>query len=185
MRRSKLMPEVNAGSMADIAFLLLIFFLITAAIPKDNGITRKLPPECPNGQICNTDVNKRNILQISINAENDIMINQNIVSINEVKDMVKEFVDNNGDKTCTYCNGLKLKTSSDHPKEAIVSLQNDRNTSYETFVHVQDELTKAYLELRTAYSHKKFDKFPEDLSKAEMKQVKEAYPFTVSEAEAK
>tara|TARA_R110002049_G_scaffold159800_3_gene324826 strand:+ start:980 stop:1537 length:558 start_codon:yes stop_codon:yes gene_type:complete len=185
MRRSKLIPEVNAGSMADIAFLLLIFFLITAAIPKDKGITRKLPSECPPGTICDSRIKEHNFLQIVINGNNDIMVEQEIVQISDLKDITKKFIDNNGDGSCNYCNGIKSPDASDNPKRAVISLQNDRGTSYNQFIKVQDELTKAMYELRLAYSKKTFNKLPEDLSKEELKAVKEAYPFILSEAETK
>lgn len=185
MRRSKLMPEVNAGSMADIAFLLLIFFLITAAIPKDKGITRKLPAECPPGVICNVNIHENNLFRIVINSNNDIMVDDTIISITELKEITKQFLDNNGDDSCNYCNGIKSNKASDNPKKAVISLQNDRETSYNEFIKVQDELTKAYFELRKAYAKKVFNKSPEDLSENELQQVKDAYPFTLSEAETK
>ena len=183
MRRSKLMPEVNAGSMADIAFLLLIFFLITAAIPNDKGITRKLPAECAPRTICNIDIHERNILRIVINDKNEIMVDDNLIKVSELKEITKQFLDNNGDGSCNYCSGIKSSKASDHPKKAIIALQNDRNTSYNHFIEVQDELTKAIYELRLVYSKKKYNKSPEDLSKKELKVVKEAYPFILSEAE--
>jgi len=185
MRRSKLMPEVNAGSMADIAFLLLIFFLVTAAIPKDKGINRKLPAECQPGTNCHIDVHENNILRIVINENNDIMVDDNTIKISELKDITKQFLDNNADGSCNYCNGNKSTESSDNPKKAVISLQNDRNTSYNTFIKVQDELTKAIYELRLIYSKKTFNTLPEDLSSAQMEQVKTAYPFVLSEAETK
>ncbi|WP_142786166.1 ExbD/TolR family protein [Changchengzhania lutea] len=77
MRHSKLVPEVNAGSMADIAFLLLIFFLVTAAIPNDKGINRKLPAKCPPNTVCDSAIKEHNILRILINNEDDIMVNSN------------------------------------------------------------------------------------------------------------
>lgn len=185
MRRSKLMPEVNAGSMADIAFLLLIFFLITAAIPKDKGITRKLPAECPPGTICNIDIHENNLLRIVINSDNAIMVENEVVSIADLKDIAKQFLDNNKDGSCNYCTGQKMDTASDNPKNAVISLHNDRNTSYNQFIKVQDELTKAYFELRKDYAKKVFNKLPKDLLPEELKQVKEAYPFILSEAETK
>lgn len=185
MRRSKLMPEVNAGSMADIAFLLLIFFLITAAIPKDKGITRKLPAECPPGIICDSKIKEHNLLRIVINSNNDIMVEDANISITELKDIAKQFLDNNGDGSCNYCEGLKSDEASDNPKSAVISLQNDRETSYNQFIKVQDELTKVYFELRENYAKKVFNKLPEDLSKEELQKVKDAYPFILSEAETK
>ncbi len=185
MRRSKLMPEVNAGSMADIAFLLLIFFLITAAIPKDKGITRKLPAECPQGIDCDSKIKEHNLLRISINANDEIMVEDDIINIAELKDIAKQFLDNNLDGSCSYCSGFKSSELSDNPKKAVISLQNDRNTSYNQFIQVQDELTKAYFDLRKDYAKQVFNKLPEDLSTDQLQQVKDAYPFVLSEAETK
>ncbi|WP_298535418.1 biopolymer transporter ExbD [uncultured Algibacter sp.] len=185
MRHSKLIPEVNAGSMADIAFLLLIFFLVTATISSDEGLNRLLPRPCPTGTDCSTDVNERNILRVVINGNDEIMIENEIVSIEDLKERTKTFLDNNGDGSCGYCNGDKNNISSDNPKEAIVSLQNSKQTTYKTFIAVQNELTKAYYELRQAYSLNKIGKVVDKLTETEMKQVKNAYPFILSEAETK
>lgn len=182
MRHSKLVPEVNAGSMADIAFLLLIFFLVTATIPKDYGINRLLPKECPPGIDCTKDINNRNILRININSNNEIMVDEKIIEIHELKDLVKNFVDNNGDKSCGYCNGLQSENSSDNPEKAIVSLQTGKQTNYNLFIAVQDELTKAYYELRQSYSQNVLKKPIDDLTKTDLKKIKEAYPFILSEA---
>ncbi|MGC6430863.1 MAG: ExbD/TolR family protein [Jejuia sp.] len=185
MKRVTERPEVNAGSMADIAFLLLIFFLVTAVIPKDTGINRKLPKECPPGIDCNVPIPDRNILKIAINANNEIMVDDEIVTIDEVKDLSKAFIDNNGDNTCAYCNGDKVATSSDHPTKAVISLQADRNTSYNQFIEVQDELTKAYFELRKVYCEEVLKKPIDKLTKEELQTVKDAYPFILSEAETR
>ncbi|NMH89537.1 ExbD/TolR family protein [Flavivirga algicola] len=185
MRQSKLMPEVNAGSMADIAFLLLIFFLVTATISSDEGINRVLPKECPPGTICDAKIAERNILRIMVNNDDEIMIENNVVAISELKEITKNFLDNNGDGTCNYCHGLKSPKASDNPEKAVVSLQNGRHTSYKQFVAVQNELTKAYYELRNTYSVNVLKKPSDKLSKEELKQVKAAYPFILSEAETK
>lgn len=185
MRRTQERPEVNAGSMADIAFLLLIFFLVTAVIPKDQGIYRKLPKECPPGQDCNIPIPDRNILKIAINAKNEIMVDDAIVSISEVKNLAKAFIDNNGDGSCTYCTGNKANTSSDNPSKAIISLRADRNASYNQFIEVQDELTKAYFELRKTYSESVLKKPIDKLTEDELQKLKNAYPFILSEAETR
>ncbi|WP_242132164.1 ExbD/TolR family protein [Aestuariivivens marinum] len=185
MRHSRLMPEVNAGSMADIAFLLLIFFLVTATIPKDQGINRKLPAFCPDGQICEIDINERNILRIALNNKNELMVNGETITIEELKDVTKAFLDNNGDGSCTYCNGAKLEISSDNPDKAIISLQNSKYTSYNQYIKVQDELTLAYFELRQAYCESILKKSIDNINNEELKAVKEAYPFILSEAETK
>ncbi len=185
MRHSKLIPEVNAGSMADIAFLLLIFFLVTATISSDEGINRLLPKECPPNIDCTNPINERNVLRIVINNNDEIMVENELISLSQLKDLTKNFIDNNGDKSCNYCNGLKSSNASDNPKEAVVSLQTGKQTSYKQFIAVQNELTKGYYELRNTYSANILKKTSNNLSKEELKKVKEAYPFILSEAVTK
>lgn len=184
MRHSKLVPEVNAGSMADIAFLLLIFFLVTATISSDEGINRILPKDCPTND-CGGVIAERNILRIIINNNDAILIEDEPVSLSEIKDVVKKFTDNNGDASCNYCNGKKESTASDNPEKAVISLQNGKQTTYKTFIAVQNELTKAYYELRQTYSLNVIGKPADKLTEAEETQVKKAYPFIISEAETK
>ena len=156
MRHSRQAPQVNAGSMADIAFLLLIFFLVTAVIPNDQGINRKLPRICSPGQICDIEIKEKNILRIVINGNQELMIEDDVVNIEQVKGLSMAFLDNNGDKSCDYCNGLEITESSDNPNRAVISLQVDNETQYDLFIQVQDELTKAYFELRSKYAKQKF-----------------------------
>ena len=182
MRHSKKAPTVNEGSMADIAFLLLIFFLVTAVIPDDQGINRKLARICPQGEDCNVVIKERNILRITINGKQEIMVNDDVVSIGSIKDLSKIFLDNNGDSTCDYCLGEGLLGSSENPNKAVISLQADSETSYNLFVQVQDELTKAYYELRANYATQNFGKALNELTAKEIIIVRDAYPFLVSEA---
>lgn len=183
MRNKRTAPKVNAGSMADIAFLLLIFFLVTTTIASDKGFNRKLPKLCPPGTTCSTEINERNILRIALNSKQEIMVNNDLVSTDEIKDIVKLFVDNNGDNSCNYCNGLRKENSSDNPTKAVVSLKSDPQSTYNLFIKVQDELTKSYFDLRVDYARKVLNKNLKELTKEELKQVKEAYPFIVSEVE--
>lgn len=171
---------VNAGSMADIAFLLLIFFLVTTTISADKGILRQLPSLCEIAD-CTADIPKRNLLNISMNAKQQIMIEDNNVELTEVKTKVEAFIDNNGINKCDYCEGKKNSESSDHPKNAVISLSHDALTKYDLFVSVQDEITKAYYYLRTRYAKQMFNKTPDQLTKDEIEAVKNAYPFIVSE----
>lgn len=177
-------PTVNAGSMADIAFLLLIFFLVTTTISADKGILRKLPETCTSPE-CIADINERNVLRILINKDNDIMVEDETIEIIALKDLVKHFIDNNGQKVCDYCNGAQLPTSSDQPSEAVISLKYDAFSNYGAFIKVQDKISEAFLELRTLYAENTFNKTPEALSKEELKTVKKAYPFILSEANVK
>jgi biopolymer transport protein ExbD len=176
---------VNAGSMADIAFLLLIFFLVTTTISAEKGILRQLPNECPPNTECAKDIHERNVLQIALNDKQQIMVEDHIVEIDQIESLVKGFVDNNGVNKCDYCEGEKAANSSDHPKDAVISLSNDALTKYELFIAVQDEITKAYYDLRARYAQETFNKTPSQLTKQELELVKKAYPFIVSEVRVK
>lgn len=176
---------VNAGSMADIAFLLLIFFLVTTTISADKGILRQLPSDCPNIEECLKDINERNLLRIVLNHNHEIYIEDKVVKLEEVKDIVQAFVDNNGASECDYCSGNNLPTASDHPREAVISLSHDALTKYELFISVQDEITKAYYDLRARYIETKFNKTPSQITDEELITVKTAYPFIVSEVMVK
>ncbi|MFC0605627.1 ExbD/TolR family protein [Winogradskyella pulchriflava] len=176
---------VNAGSMADIAFLLLIFFLVTTTISADKGILRQLPGDCPPNEDCTKNIKERNLLHINLNSNQEIMVENNVVKLEEVEQLVKDFVDNNGSANCDYCEGLQLLESSEHPKNAVISLSHDALTKYELFIKVQDEITKAYYDLRKRYIQQKFKKSPHEVSNEELEIVKKAYPFIVSEVMVK
>ncbi|MDN3493643.1 ExbD/TolR family protein [Winogradskyella bathintestinalis] len=171
---------VNAGSMADIAFLLLIFFLVTTTISADKGILRQLPPVCETAN-CTTDIHERNLLHIAMNEKQEIMIDNELVELTKVKEIVERFIDNNGLNACDYCTGAQAVESSDHPEKAVISLSHDAFTKYDAFISVQDEITKAYYDLRTRYAEQKFNKSPVELTNKELKLVQKAYPFKVSE----
>ena len=178
------LPEINAGSMADIAFLLLIFFLVTTTMDVDSGIARKLPP-MPEENVEIPEIHKRNIFVVLINKNNKILAGigspTNIIemngdgSISSLKDDVKTFITNNGGNP----------NSSDSPDKAVVSLQNQEGTSYKTYIQVQNELTKAYNELRDEKSNIDYGKDFNRLDNEEQKKIKDFYPMKVSEAETK
>nr|WP_314288196.1 biopolymer transporter ExbD [uncultured Capnocytophaga sp.] len=149
-------PEVNAGSMADIAFLLLIFFLVTTTIESNAGITVKLPPKQPIDAPKPPLVKEKNVLVVVVNKNNQLLINNEIKELKDVKQTAIDFLDNNGDESCSYCEGKKNSLSSDNPDKAIISLRNDRETSYHTYIAVQNELIAAYNELRERERKKKF-----------------------------
>ena len=188
-------PEINAGSMADISFLLLIFFLVTTTMDVDTGLQRRLPQIQDEPQEEQQKLYKRNIFQIVINGYDQMLIDDNIAEIDEIRDKVIDFIDNNGDGTCTWCRGNRLPTSSDTPNKAVVSLTNDRSTSYGLYVAVQNEVVAAYNTLRDRYSRERFGKSWKELEREEIenpndeqiiertKEVKNAYPLNISEAE--
>ena len=142
-------PEVNAGSMADIAFLLLIFFLVTTTIETDSGINRKLPP---TDEVVDPPIIKeRNIFTVVVNKDNRLLVEEDIMEISDLRQAAITFLDNGGgtgEEACNYCQGKKDKNSSDNPEKAIISLKNDRETSYKVYIAVQNELVAAYNDLR-------------------------------------
>jgi len=184
MRNKNTKPQLNAGSMADIAFLLLIFFLVSTTIPNDKGIARMLPRPCKTKD-CDTKINERNILKVSVNNKGELFINEKKTQMNDLRSLFKDFIDNNGDASCTYCIGNGLANASDNPKEASIFLDFNRNTPYKYYIQVQNELTASYNELRETYSERMFQKKIKQLSKDEFSKVKEAYPFRISEANVK
>lgn len=185
MRNSRQAPTVNAGSMADIAFLLLLFFLVSTTISNDMGIIRKLPDPCPPGQNCETEIHERNVLRIVLNDAGDLFVGNNTLDSSELLGVLKEFIDNNGDATCSYCTGDKQQNFSDNPREAIISISTSRNTPYSRFIAVQNEITTAYYELRAQYVKTHYNKDVALLSAEEIQSAKDAYPFKISEAALK
>ena len=176
---------VNAGSMADIAFLLLIFFLVTTTFPEDEGIRSTMPAPCPKGIDCSSEVAQKNIFSIQLNKNNELMANNETISVAELRESLKAFIDNNGDASCMYCNGIKSANLSDNPKKAVISIQTDRKASYDSYIGVQNELVGAYYELREELSRTKFNKKVDDLTEEELKILKESYPFQIMEADLK
>lgn len=142
-------PEVNAGSMADIAFLLLIFFLVTTTIETDSGINRKLPPM--EEQEEDIIIKQKNIFTVVVNKNNQLLVEEELTDISDLRSLAVEFLDNGGgegEEACDYCQGARDPKSSDNPDKAIISLKNDRETAYKVYIAVQNELVAAYNDLR-------------------------------------
>lgn len=169
------LPEINAGSMADIAFLLLIFFLVTTTMDQDTGINRKLPPMPDSEQETPPEINAKNIYVVLINSNNQLLVEGEMMQISDLKAGAKQFINNNG----------MDPRSSDNPEKAIISLQNDRGTEYKTYIRVQNELAAAYTELRNDASLSKFGERYADLDKTKQKEIRKLYPQKISEAEPK
>ncbi|NER15629.1 ExbD/TolR family protein [Spongiivirga citrea] len=176
--RFKKEPGLNAGSMADIAFLMLIFFLVVTKIEADEGINTRL---ASNQETPIIDINKRNILQVSLNDKNEVFVEDGVAEVEELTELAKAFIDNNGDGSCDYCDGKQLATSSDNPDQAIVSLQHMRTTDYKFYVTVQNELIKAYNELRNEEAIQSLGRSFNELSSTEQKEIKKKYPRKLSE----
>ena len=196
-------PEVNAGSMADIAFLLLIFFLVTTTIEKDKGILRSLPPIEPPNQD-DVVIKQKNLFTVLLNKNDQLLVEDEIMEIKDLRQAAIEFLDNGGStdsngNPCDYCQGKKDPRSSDHPDKAIISLQHDRETSYGKYIEVQNELVAAYNFLRNRESKRMYGvTYQEMLAEKEKNQfkrnekleeriaeIKKMYPQKLSEAEPK
>ena len=189
-------PEVNAGSMADIAFLLLIFFLVTTTIETDSGINRKLPPMEDSEE--DVIIKQKNIFTVLLNGKDQLLVEDEIMELKDLRKAAIEFLDNGGDGSCNYCKGKKDASSSDNPDKAIISLKNERETSYKTYIAVQNELVAAYNDLRNARSQAQYNQaFTEmqanykdvnwpgnkDKLKDKIDQIKLEYPQKLSEVQ--
>lgn len=171
--RDRMNNEINAGSMADIAFLLLIFFLVTTTIVEDKGITVKLPPWSEEEPDI-TRLKERNVYSVLVNAQNKLLVRGEPMRIQDLKDNAKEFI----------ANPNKREDLSERPTKAIISLKNDRGTEYKTYLEVYNELKAAYNELWDELCQRKYGiPYSDDLPLAYRKAIKSEIPFVLSEAE--
>jgi biopolymer transport protein ExbD len=222
--------EINAGSMADIAFLLLIFFLVTTTMDTDSGILRQLPPPIPKDAPEPPKVKERDVYVVLVNSRDQLLVESNLMDISELKDGTKDFFTNpEGLETfpqrrkitraevtekIAYYKGLiasdpeaaayktelkkwdkRLNTINligeydELPGSAVISLRNDTETSYNMYIQVQNELTRAINELRDELSDEKFGKLYKELNKDDPEEkkmilaVRQVYPQRISEAE--
>jgi len=180
-------PEVNAGSMADIAFLLLIFFLMTTTMDTDTGLARMLPPPVPENEPEAPPINKRNVFVVLLNSNNQLLVQNQYMEIKELKDAAKEFIANPANRIdYPEKKDTEIEFFGVYPvSKGVISLQNDRGTQYQSYLDVQNELQRAYNELRDELAKQKFQKSFKELDDAQKDAVKEVYPQRISEAEPK
>ena len=164
--------EIPSSSLADIAFLLLIFFLVTTTIDVDTGIGLVLPPP-PDETIIPPPIKERNMLKILVNSQGLILMNEKPAALNEVKDIIKKYIDNNGVDP----------DFSESPNKAIVSLKTDKQTPYRMYIDVLDEIKGAYAELRNSASMSRYGVPFDKLDKEKQEVIKPMYPQKISEAE--
>ncbi len=170
--QNKAPKEINASSMADIAFLLLIFFLVTTTMDVDKGILTLLPPYDMHNDVT-TEHHKKNVLEILINSKDQLLVEGAPLAIQELKELTIKHLTNNGVEP----------HFSESPTKAIVSLQNDRKTSYDIYVTVQNELKAAYAQVRNEHAQAHHGLNFKDLRKEEQKAIRKIFPMLISEAE--
>lgn len=191
MAGKKAPPEINASSMADIAFLLLVFFLVTTTMDTDLGLSRLLPPPLPDEIEEPPDIKQRNVFEVLVNSGDQLLVEGDVMQISELTDAAKEFIKNPNDdldlpekemKTVDFFGNVEVS-------KQVISLQNDNGTSYNMYIQVQNELARAYNELRNELSMEKFGKtydyFLETGDKDKVKAIRKIYPQRISEAEPK
>lgn len=176
--------EINAASTADIAFLLLIFFLVATTMNVDTGIQRVLPPYSTEQQKPD-ELNERNALLVNIDMNNRIGIKGEPISLADLKDRAKEFILNaNDDPTLPVKEIVEIDLIGPYPvSKGVISLKNDRGTNYETYISVQNELTKAFNEIRDNLSMMKFGTRFLNLNEQQREAIQKAVPLKISEAE--
>lgn len=184
MGKSREVPEINAASMADIAFLLLIFFLVTVTMDVDTGITRKLPPPVESNE--NIDINQRNIFEILVNSANMLLVEGKEGNLATLKDETKNFFlnpENDPDLPEKKLERVEL-LGDVYISKGVVSLKNDRGTSYDMYIKVQNELTRAFQEMRDELSVEKFGvKYDKLVDPAKQEAIQTVIPMAISEAE--
>lgn len=217
-RKKRELQEINASTMADIAFLLLVFFLVTTTMDTDWGIARLLPP--PDDIVVDPPkIKERNVFVVLVNANDQLLAEGELVDIAQLKDKAIEFISNPDgkeslpekifvsraeakQKVAEYENVTDQAAKEELVKwknrlkaaevigdywesKQVISLQNDRGTSYEMYIKVQNELASAYRELRDKMAHEKFNKPFTQLEKEQADAIKEVYSQRISEAEPK
>ncbi len=185
---ARMTPEINAGSMADIAFLLLIFFLVTTTMDVDTGINRMLPPPIDPNAPEPPPVRERNVFVVLVDAQDRLLVEGEPGDINRLREQAKEFLLNpDNDPNMP----VKETQTIEHIGEfevsrGIISLQNDRGTSYEMYIAVQNELAAAVREIRDEVSREYFGRRFNELTDEELvNAVRLAVPMAISEAEPK
>lgn len=181
-------PEVNASSTADIAFLLLVFFLVSTTMTSDMGLGRMLPPMVPPDQSDAPIIKERNIFTVQLNYKNQLLVRGEwMENVSMLKAKAKEFIANPYDDP-----KMPEKEEKEIPllgnmmvSKGVISLQNDRGSQYQAYLEVQNELQAAYNELRQEFAKRRFGKDFEDCSEEEKDAIKKVYPQKISEAEPK
>ncbi len=171
MIKKKKIPdaEIPTASQADLAFLLLLFFLVSTVIDVDTGLGLTLPEYIPPEEQVEVKVDPNRMAAVLVNENGDVLIDGNIVPVFQIKDLLK----------------ARIASKNDLPanKKMIVSLKTDRKTVYNVYIQALDQIKLAYFEVRDEYSNAKFGQKFNDLDKEKQAVVKEAVPIIISLAE--
>lgn len=168
----RLPNEINAGSMADIAFLLLIFFLVSTQISDEKGLNVKLP-RWSDTPAKNVIIDPRNLLIINLNDQNQIFINEKITSVKDLKTIAENFIQNYG----------KEPSLSISPDKAVISIKTSSNSNYENYTQIYNELLFAYNDIRNNISLKKFNEGFSTLEENQKNEIRQMIPILISDAD--
>lgn len=199
-RKKRELQEINAGSMADIAFLLLVFFLVTTTMDTSWGLARKLPPPLLEDQPDPPPIKDRNVFVVLANANDQLLVEGDLMEITQLRDAAKEFIANpNREENLPEFKEVDVPLLGTRMvSKQVISLQNDNGTSYNLYIQVQNELAAAYNELRDDLAQREFGmsyKQIEDMAKSAeeggekykemIDAIRDIYPQRISEAEPK
>ena len=185
-RKKRKMPEINSTATADMAFILLFFFLVTSSMDTDSGIMRRLPPPVdPNEKM--EDINKRNLFEVRINSQDYLWVKGQYMNVTDLKDAAKNFISNKSNRSDLSDKReiqIPLLGGTYMASRGIISLKNDRGTSYDMYIQVQNELAAAITELRNELSREQFGmKFTDLVDQEKIEAIQKAIPVAISEAE--
>lgn len=180
-------PGIPNSSLADIAFMVLIFFLMVSTMDTDSGLERRLPPMPPPDQEEPPPIKERNVFVVLVNAQNQLLVEGEWMKVEDLREKAKEFMANPNDDP-----DLPEKTVKDVPffgptpiTKGVISLQNHVGTQYGTYIAVQNELVGAINDLRNELAEEKFGKPYNKLNEDQQEAIQEIYPSKISEAEPK
>lgn len=179
-------PTLNGTQTADMAFIMVCFFMMVTTMGSEFGLIRMLPPWVEDHDAVEP-INRRNVFIVGISQNNELLVQNEHVEVRDIREMVKEFFDLSNDcETCPekeyqelpYIGNIKVN------KGALVSLQNDRSTGYRIYIQVQNEIAAAINELRDDFSMQRFGMKYDDLTSTQQEVVgRQVYPMAISEAE--
>lgn len=185
---AKKIPEIPSASLADIAFMLLIFFLVTTTMDVDSGLRRKLPQWVdPEELEDDQQINERNVFVVLVNKNNDLLVEGDYERIENLRERTKEFMENPyNDEDLPEKEPLEVPYFGEvMVTKGVISLRNDLDTKYGTYLAVQNELVAAINELRDELAKEKWGKAYDDLDDEQQKAIRKIYPQKISEAEPK